>query len=358
MNILTDYHHSGLSYSFHLTLEKRLGHSVFRPIGMEWFERGFWDIAKPYGNNPETVKQFLSTASSYTPPDNTPALNTLLQRDPRRSHYLVDELYHGYIQKALSFKQFIDTDIDVIIASVPDHWYTYKRLRDQFKPKAKLICHMGNMFDELPRALQDGTIENLMASTIALPLQAMRPKREVLALNYYQEQPLVAYVPATQTAQISSYAHVLPAWKLYEQYKEQLQNGVTMKAYGAACPDGWMHTLNDLYENMRRDQFVWHVKPGGDGYGWNWHSAFMSGRPVITNFSDYKDKLGGKLFEDGVTGLDLEVHNFADNVQFIRDALYNGKAEEMGREARNRFNQYVNYNAQAKNVALFLDNLR
>ena len=351
MNIFTDYHHSGLLYSFHLLFEKRLGHRIYRPIGMEWFDKGFWNIAKPYGNNIETVKQFLSMRDTQSL-NGSPPLNTIVGRNPMHPFYRVYDSYHDYEQKALSFMQFLEMDIDIIIASIPDHWATYKRLRDQFKPKAKLICHMGNMFNEISEKMHDGTVDNLMASTIAFPHPTF-----VNSAFYYQEQPLVEFKPTlTTNKKITSFAHVLPKKEMYEQYKNALPE-FEFKAFGATCPDGWMKSILELYKTMQDSMFVWHVKPGGDGYGWNWHSAFLTGRPILTTFSDYKDKLGGLLFEDGITGVDLEKRPFDDNIKYIKDIVTNNQLQIMQEECRKRFDKYVNYDNEQTKVKTFLENL-
>lgn len=359
MNVFVDYHHSGLLYSLHLTLEKRFGWKIYRPIGMEWFNRGFWDIAKPYGNNPETVKQFLSLNPNQQPIDGTPPLNNVRFRNPGQTHYRIEDAYHGYDQKAMTFQQFMEADIDIIIGSIPDHWLTYKRLRDQFKPKAKVVAHMGNMFDELSSMLNEGIIDNLMAST--LTFQVFTPARldsshPITLVNYYQEQPVVPFEPSHDSHSISSYAHVMPKVELYERYKAAMPD-YKWRSYGSANSDGWMHTLTDLYASMQQDAFVYHVKPGGDGYGWNWHSAFMLGRPILTNFSDYKDKLGGQLFSEGITGIDLEKRGVAENVALIRKLVDDGTYREMGKQANKRFTDCVNYDHEADKLMRFFSNL-
>jgi hypothetical protein len=347
MNIFADYHHSGLTYSLHLTLEKRLGHTLYRPIGMEWFEQGFWDIAKPYGNNLETVQQYLQLGAPA--PDGSPHLNNTTGIADHVFSF-PDE-YHGYTQKAITLDTFKEMEIDVIIASIPDHWYTYKRLRDQYHPKAKLIAHMGNMFYEVHTALADGTIENLMASTSEFPT----PDR-ITRLFYYQEMPVTPTFRPTSEPVISSFAHTLPAQALYNQYKGALPE-YTFKAYGAGCPDGWMNSLSALYSQTQNSSFVWHVKPGGDGFGWNWHTAYMLGRPVITNYSDYKDKLGGLLFEDMQTGVNLEARGMKENVEILRNLQNSERLAEMQERCRTRFMEKVNYHTEAGRVNSFLQML-
>ena len=355
MNVFADFHHAGLLYSFYLTLERRFGWAVYRPIGMEWFERDYFGVAKPYGNNPETVKQFLSMSPNQKPSDGSPPLNKIKDRNPGLSHYVIRDEYHSYDQKGMTFDQFINADIDIIIASIPDHWHTYRRLRDTFKPKAKLVLHAGNMFNELAdlNSLSD---VNLMASTVPLTVPEAWSK-----VFYYQEQPVRHFVPAISTHTISSYAHVMPNKELFEQYKQALtsdpEDDIVMQSYGAGNADGWKDSLGSLYASMQWDQAVWHVKPGGDGYGWNWHSAYMLGRPVITNYSDYKDKLGGILHTDMETGIDLEKRSFEDNVKLIRDCMNDGRFIEMGKQARLRWEQHVNYDNEADKLKKFFENL-
>ena len=42
MRILADFHHSDLWWSHHLIFEKALGHELFRPRGMDWFDHGYY----------------------------------------------------------------------------------------------------------------------------------------------------------------------------------------------------------------------------------------------------------------------------------------------------------------------------
>ena len=40
--VFADYHHSGLYRSFELLFEKRLGGTLFKPIGWDWWNQGYW----------------------------------------------------------------------------------------------------------------------------------------------------------------------------------------------------------------------------------------------------------------------------------------------------------------------------
>src|SRR3990167_11563745 len=116
MKVFADEHHQDLAYSLHLLFEHRLGYELYKPIGLEWFEQGYWDIAKPYGNNPGTINQYLEKRTQQFYPDGCP-------------------------HRLMTLEEFQETDIDIVLASIPDHFETYTRLIKDHKPNAKLVCH-------------------------------------------------------------------------------------------------------------------------------------------------------------------------------------------------------------------------
>lgn len=349
MKVFADLHHSGLFYSLKLLFEDRLGAELYRPIGMDWFENKFWDIAKPYNDAPDTVAQYLSLDSRFKPVDGSPVLNKVTDAKP--THYEIEESEHGYTQKAITFEQFKEMDIDIVIASVPWHWVTYNNLISLHKPKAKLICQMGNMFTEIYDVMQSGVVKNLMASTINFPYFA-----EINTIFYHQEQPLVDFVlPDVENRKIKSYAHLLPKPEQFVRYIEAMPD-FEFKAFGAGTTNGWLSGIQNIYKEMQDSQFTYHVKPGGDGYGWNWHSSYMVGRPVITNWSDYEHGLGGKLFEDNVTGINLEAGTVQENADRIRRHL--AEPGKMAQAARDRFMAVVNYDDEEQKFRKFIEKLQ
>lgn len=349
MKVFADIHHSGLFYSLHLLFEKRLGFEMYRPIGTEWFENGFWKIAEPYNNNPETVKQFLLLDSRYTPVDGTPPLNK--EFTSAVTHWQIKDEIHGFIEKAITFEQFEAMDIDIIVASIPAHWNSFEVLRRRFKPKAKLICHMGNIFWETESFIKFGNVKNLMSSTI--PFETKIPNK----IFYHQEQPILPFEAIKSEKKfIRSFVHLLPKREQFLTYKKLLPE-FQWEAYGADCPDGYTRTLQDLYHKMQESTWVYHVKPYGDGYGWNWHSAFMVGRPILTEFHDYHDKLGGLLFEDGVTGIDLDKGTVEENTARIRHYSEPEIHQKMCMQTRKRFEEIVQYEKEAQDMRRFIENL-
>lgn len=48
MRVLADYHHHDLFESLAILFEDRLGWELYRPIGMEWFDEGYWNFERAW----------------------------------------------------------------------------------------------------------------------------------------------------------------------------------------------------------------------------------------------------------------------------------------------------------------------
>lgn len=321
-------------------LAKRLNAKIYFPIGTEWFDRGFWWIAKPYNDNQGTINQYLRIDHRYSLKDN---------------HYETDDLAHGDTLRSITFPQFLDMDIDILIASIPSHWKVYMDLRNKYKPKAKVVCQMGNMFNEVYDMIQDGQVVNLLASTLPLKL----PKT-INTVYYHQEMKVVDFESPKRSKKIYSFVNTFSdEFDLFKKgYKDFLGmemelSDFNFKSYGASCRDGWVNGIDNQYKKMQEADFGYHVKKNGDGFGHVWHSWFMVGRPVITNYSDYRDKLGGLLFEHGVTGINLERGTVEENCELIKKL----DVEKMSLNARKRFEEVVNYDREFEDIKKFIERL-
>lgn len=349
MNIFCDLHHSGLAYSLRLLLEKRLGHNLFFPVGLDWALKGYWLIHKPYNYSMDTAKQYLSLDQLYRPIDGTLPLNQIAKENP--AYYEIKDLAHGDSLKAISFEQFKMMQIDAVIASIPDHWKSFRQLINDHKPDAKLIYQLGNVGwheHELLKAEQ----LNLMASVKSFPIP---PSTNVVF--YHQEIPVLDFVEPPVNPKIKSFVHLNPAKEIFEKYKRALPD-VEFKSFGAGCPDGYVNGFNNMVKEIRDSSMVFHVKPMGDGFGHVWHSAYMLGRLTLSNLSDYKDKLGGLLFTDLETGIDLEKRPFEENISIIKDVLENRpRLLTMARKSYQRFRDVVDYQKESEEIDVFLHRL-
>lgn len=346
MRVLVDFHHSSLLRSLVLLFEKRLGYDVYRPIGMEWYDEGFWAI----NNLEDTAKQFLEVGSQ--PVDNTPGLNIV--NNGTSEPLDVFKVWDPGMQSthwACTLDFFKRTPFDYVIASVPQHVAIFRELIDKYNPKAKLIVQMGNNW-----ALDHLHGHNVLAS--------IAPQdSSVNAVFYHQEFDLKIFKPTPnhRMKRISSYVNVIeqiPVAKFtYERMKEVLgPQGWEVNAFGGQCPDGNKTGPKELAESMMADDFVLHVKPHGDGYGHILHNAYAIGRPVITNASDYKDQLGEYLLKDG-TFINLdEFPSLDDAIAYVAD-MSDDHLKYMSEMARERFYEVVNFRKEAKEIEKWLKTL-
>lgn len=341
MNVFVDLHHGDLFYSLHRLFVERLGFNLYRPIGLDWFNQGFWKIAEPYGNARDTINQYLDiNERGYIPYKN---LNG--------QHYIEDQIYHvydpghAYYQKAITLDRFKSMKFDIIIPSISSHEPSYTQLRNRFQPQAKVIAHLGN-------AGQRTNIPNVIYSipySVPASQNAVFVHQELDPNIYFYEEPNL------ETRNIYSLVNCLPFPHLYNQYR-QLMPDFNWKAYGAGSPEGPVDGSRGVAKKIREANIGWQLKPlGGAGHtamGW-----LYSGRPVVTNMSENR-KSGGEalsLFEPGVTCLDIEAHSPQENCRLIRDIWENQL--EWGQRARRRFTDIINYNREEQEVRKFLGRL-
>lgn len=346
MRVLCDFHHTSLLRSLVLLFEGRLGADLYRPIGMEWFHTGYWAI----NDQEDTARQFLALESQ--PIDNTPPLN---QAEWERADGTYDILDPGgkTSHRACTLAFFQQNRFDYVIASIPAHVPLFKRLIAEYQPQAKLIVQMGNNWD-----LTQYQDCNVLASIA--PQLGAGPK----TMFYHQEFDLEVFhdTPVPAARKVYSFVNVIRntgiGWNDYSELKRLMERlGWEFRSFGGQCPDGNMNGAHETASKMREAAFIFHVKPGGDGFGHVIHNAYAVGRPLITRPSHYRGQLAEQLLVPG-TFVDLdrygrgEVKNILTRLMHDPDAL-----ERMGRAAAARFDEVVNYEAEAKEISQWLTTL-
>jgi hypothetical protein len=345
MRVLCDFHHSSLLRSLVLLFEGRLGMQLYRPIGLEWFEEGYWAI----NDQLDTAKQFLELDSQ--PVDKTPPLNFPDWQHADGTYSIMDPGGKSS-HRACTLEFFKNNQFDYIIATIPAHVPLFERLIAQFQPKAKLIVQMGNNWN-----LDNYAGYNVLAS-IAPQLSPAN------TLFYHQEFDLRVFhdTPVQPVRKVYSFLNIIQhsgvGWNDYSDLKRMMERqGWEFRAYGGQCPDGNMTGPHELASKMREAAFIFHVKPGGDGFGHIIHNAYAVGRPIITRPSHYRGQLAEQLLVPG-TFIDLdrygrsEVKNILTRLMYDPDALV-----EMGRRAAQRFDEVVDYQKEAEEVAAWLGGL-
>lgn len=353
--VLVDFHHSSLLRSLVILFEDRLHMELYRPIGMEWFHEGFWAI----NNQEPTAEQFLGLHQGYYPADGTPRLNTIMKDVTRigedsdferaETVFVVEPGRTDY-HKAARLKFFQENKFDYLVASIPAHVPIFKELIRKYQPHAKLIIQMGNNWN-----LDSYPGEAVLASI----------KPQLTAANacfYHQEFDLEIFAPSPVPVdkKIYSFANVLHGLGVgFEDYKtlKRSLSDFEFKAFGGQNPDGNTEGPLETAQRMREAMMIFHVKPGGDGFGHVIHNAYAVGRPIITRSSHYQNQLAEQLLVPG-TYIDLDKYGRGEVKNMIRRLTYDhGKLIEMGEKSAAVFRQVVNYKKESEEIKQWLESI-
>lgn len=347
--VLCDFHHSSLLTSLSLLFEDRLGWELYRPIGLDWYEAGFWKI----NDQIDTAKQYLEIDGQ--PLDNTPPLNDVITKVPRKvpGIYRVKDPGNIRFHWAATLEFFKNNQFDYVIASIPAHVEPFKQLIHRYNPQAKLIVQMGNNwqgydFGDLP----------VMAS-VKGPIKART------AFHYHQEFDLDIFHPSpiTNNLKVHSFVNIIQntgsGWTDYQYLKDRLKlDGFSFKAYGGQCPDGNMNGPVELANKMREADLIYHVKPGGDGFGHIIHNSYAVGRPIITRPSHYRGQLAEDLLVPG-TFIDMDkLGPEGVSEELYRLAHSEEELGQMGIKAYAQFKKVVDYNKEAEDFKQWIESLQ
>ncbi len=343
INVFCDLHHSDLYFSLHRIFEVRLGFKLYRPIGMDWFDQGYWKIAEPYNNARDTVGQYLNIAPGEW--DQHKNLNG--------NHYVEDGVYHvhepvhRYHQRAITLEKFKSMKFDIILSTYAPHDAPYEKLAKLYQPQAKVIAQLGNTG-------QKTHLRNVITSVPYNP----KPGQNVTILHQELDPDIYFWTPPNaNTKNIYSMVNCYPYPELYKKYKVALTE-VDMKHYGGGSPDGGLFGCRGVAEKMRESNIGWQLKPlGGLGHtamGW-----MFSGRPIITNMSQNRSWGGNalRIFEPGVTCHDIEAHSFEENLKMIRKMLEPEENAKWCERARARFTSVIDYDAEEQQFRKFIERL-
>jgi len=333
MKVFCDYHHGGLYHALHLLFEVRLGMELYRPIGMEWAEKGIWQ----YSTNPPTQRQYLDP------------VNCELRKD---GYYYWRDTSEEVDHRCLTFEQFKETDIDLILATVWQHTYSFKALQQVEKPRAKYIRLCGNSGEPM-----DWSVHRNLIDTTNLYQEPSGCNRVVV----HQEFPvdLFYFQPPLREKKIRSYLNCFnetPYYPIFFQYKEKLPE-FDWKIHGLNGPDGFITPVSKLAQSMRESSFIWHIKQHGEGFGHIIHNAFAVGRPTCTVKEYYQGKLIYPMLEDGITCLDLGSHTLEENCQRIKELSEPEKLLKMSETCRKRFLENVSFDKDEQKMRQFLSRL-
>lgn len=278
--VFADLHHADLYYSLQLLFEKRLGWELYRSIGLEWYHEGFWHVYPHI----DTAKQYLDTETHVVPVDihgkpldERTWLNKNYTTKDDGIYYVTDPT-KGKINRGVTLSRFKEMEFDILLSSIPSHVGPFNRLIELYQPKAKHIFQIGNNWS------LNHNVKNIMASCRSAHVP---PDKNVVF--YHQEFDLDTFRyegPARNPRRISSFIHYMQQPQLLQQLS-QLLSGWEVNMYGAGMPQNSFCETYKIADAMREAGFIWHFKPGGDGFG----HCYDDQTEVLTN-------KGWKLFKD------------------------------------------------------------
>lgn len=326
-----------------------MGGKVYRPIGREWYDKGYWHVF----NHPATVEQYLGINGNT--PDNTPPLNNVVNSQPNGLYNCFD-IDSGLSNKAITYDLFLTLPIDFVIASMPAHITPFKKLCKLHPNKPKLIYQIGNSW-----TIEAGLAPNVMASAIINDVPA-----EINFVSYHQEFDLTVfnYRESCKNLQINSFInaynnqpHFAHDYQLFLSLEKMMPEWA-FKSLGGGCRDGAVHGYKSVADTIANSRFIWQVKNGGDGFGHIIHNAFAMGIPPIVKLDYYRGKLAGELMIDGATCIGIDNLSINEIVNKINHYNESDKYETMRANVYNVFNSKVDFNADAESIKLFLVNAK
>ncbi|MBU1110794.1 hypothetical protein KKB83_04205 [Patescibacteria group bacterium] len=344
MNVLCDFHHAGLLNSLILLFERRLGWKVYRPIGRQWFDEGYWKVY----DHPATVAQFLDVNGAT--PDNTDPVNDVITGES--GVYICHDISSLKTNRAITLDKFREMNFGIIIASIPKHVEPFKKLCKEHWSRPKLIFQIGNQWvGEAEKA------DNIMCSSrIAIANKNSVVYHQEFDTNVFSRASSEVFEPNI-TSLVNCFSNdgmFKEDWELFQKV-EKLMPEWNFKCMGGQCRDGQAHGEAEVAKTIAKAGFIWHTKKGGDGYGHIIHNASACGRPMIVKKEYYSGKLGEDLMIDGKTCVCIDGLNPLEIKNKIE--YYSRQWKELCNNSYYNFKNKVDFDKEEKIIRHFLSKL-
>jgi len=355
MKIFADFHHGDLYYSLFLLFEKRLGFKIYRPVGIEWFDEGYWKIGDPYPDPRDTAQQYLAFSEdgikdAARREGFTNRVDDSI-KDPEEGVFYFRHEEQGVTHRGITLGQFERMKFDVIVSSIPQHYLPYEELKAKFQPGALHFAHTGNQCWSMPEA-------QYILSSIDPSLYPPQPGQTVVPCRQEFDVGLFSNdsIAPPKRPKIVSICHYLPRKDLFLRFEKALPE-FEFKMYGYGTREGNLKTKVEIACEMLSATFGWMVRePGfGDGYGGhtflNWVAA---SKPLIVMTSDNAGLPESPILRPGENCIDLSDGDFDQGVEEIRNSAKASVYKEMCLSMREVFGAEVDFDADAKRVAQVL----
>lgn len=344
IRVLCDAIHADLWESLRLLFEERLGWELYRPIGMEWAEKGIWRFEQhqPYGAG--VAHQFLD------PWDSDEFGEPFSER--------ADTTHPGEFIRLVTYEQARSQPWDLVLATLAENeqgWWQFAQ---------EVGAHYGIQVGNQGAANLWPLAEFGLLSVTTPGLKPWKPH-----VYYRQEFSLEDFAPdhgamaepdlVMNRVQCTSQTPDHERWRRMAAAVPEAR----FRWYGHCEPrDEWFggsdETTPLVAGSMHRARIAWHPKRWSDGYGHVIHNWFSIGRPVIGSAGYYADKLAGPLFEEGVTSFDMDRLSDDELAATVRMLLGDeDRWLRMCEASADRFRAVVDFDAEAAEIRAMLENV-
>jgi hypothetical protein len=326
--VLVDKHQADLFYSLQLLFEDRLGHTVYTPVGHEWWDEGIWRFGEGYGDD-RLARQFLMLHDE-----------TLADDGMNDGHHPERRIRGIFLDQARTM------DWAYVVATVQDNQTGFHRFAEEVG--ARYVLQVGNTGQDV-----NWSLDPLALVSSEVPIKGR-------GLLYHQEFDSgttfrFRLLPADPKV-IRSFVNCFPSTPCHNTFTEVTAGlpDFTCAVHGIDGPDGNVAPVERIASLMAGSGWGWHDKIHGDGFGHVIHNWAAIGRPLIGHAAHYRGMMAEPFWEDGVTCIDLDKHDIPEVIDMIRSITGTPQHAAMCATIRWRFDTRVNYEAEAEQIRAFL----
>lgn len=351
MKVLADFHHHDLYESLQIVFRDRFGWELYRPIGMEWFDKGYWNFERQTHGD-RVARQYLEPWGSDE-----------LVGD----HWERDDPHHpGRRYHMVTLEQARELRPDVVIATVSHNHAGFHLFATEVR--GTFGIQLGNVrFSHIDMAEDRWDLAAFGILTTTSPLPPPKPHVTVhqeFSLHDFRYEPPTQDDKFTVSSFVQGFAET--AWA-YDIWKDAAARNPDMRwsvygSYGSAPEDGFaagnLGKCAEVGAAMRLSDVAFHLKRWSDGFGHVIHDWFAVGRPVIGWAAYYKDQMAGPLWVEGVTSFDLETktpHEADLLLRRMRDDP--GWHLQLCENAARRFREVVDFDADAEAIRSLIESV-
>lgn len=324
-SVLVDRHHAGLYHSLQL-LGRRLGWTLYTPVGHEWWDEGYWQFGAVYGDD-RLAQQYLLSPQWRT---SLPSLR-----------WTVDDEFPGTVINGALLSWAKAYPWDIVIATVQENQQGFARFAREVG--AKFVVQVGNTGQQI-----DWSLNPLVINSSEMP-GGVRVGQE------FDSDGLFAFADPyyAKRYSIASFVNCMPrieCWPTLTAAQGSMPRH-SFGVYGIDGPDGNVKPITTTAFLMAEAGWGWHDKVHGDGYGHVIHYWAARGRPLIGHASHYAGKNASVFWRDLETCIDLDKHPLSEAVALIEqisdDAEWHA---DMCRAIRKVFDETTDWEGDAAKV--------